>query len=68
MCEQFDEARVYENARTDSVEDARDGRRAGRVRIVCRAHAEAHADAQRGRNAVEESGEHRRDAVLRGEV
>ena len=68
MCEQLDEPRVYENARADSVEDARDGRRVGRVRIVCRAHPKAHADAQWGRNAVEERGEHWRGAILRGEV
>src|SRR6266702_2124473 len=65
VCEQLDEPRIHENSRADSVEDARDSRRAGRARIVCRAYAEAHGDAQWGRNAIEEGGEHGNGAVLR---
>ena len=68
MCEKLDEPGVHEDPCAERVEDARDGRRAGRVWIVCRAHAEAYADAQRSGNAIEERGEHGRDAVFRGKL
>lgn len=68
MCEQLDEPGVHEDPCAERVEDTRDGRRAGRVWIVCRAYAETYADTYWSRYAIEEGGEHRRNAVFRGKL
>ena len=57
VSEEFDEARVEQDARAERVKDARDQGRLRRTRVVRRADAEAHSDADRRRDAVEEGAE-----------
>jgi len=52
--EKLDESRVQEDARAEAVEDTGDHGRAGRLRVVRRAHTEAYRDAYGRRDAVEE--------------
>ena len=66
MGEKLNESRVHEDARAEAVEDTRDQGRAGRARVVCRAHAEANCNTYGRRDAVEECADVWNVAVFRG--
>jgi hypothetical protein len=66
--EKLDESRVHEDARAEAVENAGDQGRAGRARVVCRAHAEADCDTYGRRDAVEKCAGVWNVAVFRGKA